>query len=153
MFKNRSRLLLRLVFTCLMTGLLALSLTPLASAANSKTDIKKAQQTLRDKGYDPGQVDGRLGSQTRQAIGQYQKAENLPVTQRLDAQTAGKLGVEPESVGGSFKAAGQDVGKGGEQFGSEIKDGKPIAAGKELGKSIGSGGKKVGEGVKKAVTP
>jgi peptidoglycan hydrolase-like protein with peptidoglycan-binding domain len=142
-----------MVFAALMTGALALSLTSSATAANSKSDVKKAQQILLDKGYDPGKIDGHMGSHTRQAIGQYQKAENLPVTQRLDADTAGKLGVEPESVGSSFKTAGQDVGKGGEQFGSEIKDGKPIAAGKDLGQSIGSGGKKVGEGVKKAVTP
>jgi peptidoglycan hydrolase-like protein with peptidoglycan-binding domain len=152
MFTNM-RVRSTLVFTFLMAGILALSFTSLASAANSKGDIKKAQQTLRDKGYDPGQIDGHLGSHTRQAIGQYQKAENLPVTQRLDAETAGKLGVEPESVGSSFKTAGKDVGEGGEQFGGEIKDGKPVAAGKDLGKSIGSGGKKVGEGVKKAVTP
>jgi len=153
MSTNSRRIWSRVVFTFLMMGIVALNLTPLASAADSKSDIKKVQQTLRDKGYAPGQIDGYLGPQTRQAIGQYQKAENLPVTQRLDAETAGKLGLEPESVGGSFKGAGQDVGEGGKQFGSEIKDGKPIAAGKELGKSIGSGGKKVGEGVKKAVTP
>src|SRR3990172_2456766 len=146
MFTHSRKVWSRVVFSFLMIGILALSLTPLASAANSESDIKKAQQTLLEKGYDPGQIDGRLGPQTRKAIGQYQKAENLPVTQRLDAETAGKLGVESESVGSSFKAAGQDVGKGGEQFGSEIKDGKPIAAGKELGKSVGSGGKKVGEG-------
>jgi hypothetical protein len=60
--------------------------------------------------------------------------------------------VEQESVGGTFKAAGKDVGEGGEQLGHEVKKGKPIAAGKELGKGIASGGKKVGEGVKKAVS-
>jgi hypothetical protein len=33
-----------------------------------------------------------------------------------------------------------------------MKEGKPVAAGKEMGKGIGRAGKKVGEGVKKAVT-
>jgi peptidoglycan hydrolase-like protein with peptidoglycan-binding domain len=135
-----------------MTGTLALSLTPLAFAAKPQSDIKKAQGALRDKGYDPGKIDGHLGPQTRRAIGQYQKAEDLRVTEHLDAQTANKLGVEQESVGSSFKAAGQDVGQGGEQLGHEVKKGKPIAAGKELGKGIGGAAKKVVEGVKKAVS-
>jgi len=153
MFPNSKMVWTRVVFTFLVTVMLALSLTPLASAAQSNSDVKKVQQTLRDKGYDPGQIDGVLGPQTRRAIGQYQKSEDLPVTQRLDAKTAGKLGVGQESVGGSFKAAGQEVGEGGEQVGHEITKGKPIAAGKELGKGIGRGGKKVGAGVRKAVSP
>ena len=93
-----------------------------------------------------------MGPQTRDGIRKYQKAENLRVTGHLDTETSGKLGVGPESVGGSFKGAGQEVGKGGAELGHEMKEGKPVAAGKEMGKGIGRAGKKVGEGVKKAVT-
>jgi hypothetical protein len=147
----------RIVFTFVMTGLLALSLTPFAFAAASKGDIKKAQESLLDKGYDPGRIDGVAGSKTREAIGQYQKAQGLPVTEHLDAQTSEKLGVRPErdsdSAGGKFKAVGQNVGEGGKEFGHEIKKGKPGEAGKDLGKGIGRGGKDAGEGVKDAVTP
>jgi peptidoglycan hydrolase-like protein with peptidoglycan-binding domain len=153
MFANSKAVWTKVVFSVLMTGILAVSLTPLASAAQSKGGIKAAQQALLDKGYNPGQVDGKVGPQTRQAIGQYQKAENLPVTQHLDTATAGKLGVEPESVGGDFKTAGKDVGEGGEQLGKDVKKGKPITAGKDFGQAVGSGAKKVGVGVKKAVTP
>lgn len=152
MLTNRKRVWTRVLFTVLTTGGLTLSLMPLAFAAKPQSDIKQAQEALRDKGYDPGKIDGHMGPQTRRAIGQYQRAEDLQVTEHLDAQTAAKLGVEQESVGDTFKAAGQDVGEGGEQLGHEVKKGKPIAAGKELGKGIGSGGKKVGEGVKKAVS-
>ena len=152
----------RVVFTFLTTGVLGLSLTSFAFAVNPSeekpavlhhTDIKKVQESLRDKGYYSGQVDGLLGSQTREGIRQYQKSENLPVTGRLDVETAGKLGVGPESIGGSFEGAGQEVAKGGAEVGREMKKGKPVAAGKELGKGIGRAGKKVGEGVKKAVSP
>jgi len=143
---------IRVIFILLITGMLGLSLTPWASAAD-RDNIKKVQQTLRDKGFDPGPIDGHMGSQTREAISQYQKSENLPVTGHLDAETAGKLGVGPESVGGEFKAAGKDVGRGGEGVGHETKQGKPIAAGKDLGEGVGKGGKKVGKGVKKAVSP
>ena len=147
--------------TLLMT-VLAPALTPLASttddmndkaAALQSSDIKKVQEALHDKGYDTGQIDGILGPQTRAGIRQYQKSEKLPVTGHLDAETAGKLGVGPESIGGSFKGAGKEVGRGGEEAGHEIKQGKPVAAGKEMGKGLGRAGEKVGEGVKKAVSP
>jgi Putative peptidoglycan binding domain len=152
----------RVVFTFLATGILGLSLTPLAFAANPQEekpavshsqDIKKVQESLRDKGYYHAKVDGVLGPQTRAGIRQYQKDENLPVTGRLDAKTAGKLGVEPKSVGGEFKQAGKDVGHGSEKAGHEMKEGKPLASGKEFGKGVGRFGKSVGRAVKKAVNP
>lgn len=152
MSTNKKAVWTRVILTLLLTGMLGLFLIPLASALDHG-DIKKVQETLRDKGYYTGQIDGILGSQTRDGIRQYQKSENLEVTGRLDAQTAGKLGVGPESIGGSFKGAGQEVGKGGEEAGHEMKQGKPVAAGKEMGKGLGRGGKDVGKGVKKAVSP
>ena len=151
MFQHNDIGWIRIISVFLLAATLALGVTTVASA-RSRDDVKKAQQTLRDKGYNPGPVDGHMGPQTREAIGQYQKAEDLPRSQRLDGATAGRLGVEPESVGSSFKGAGHEVGEGGEQFGHEIAKGKPIAAGKELGKGIGRGGQKVGEGTKKAVS-
>jgi hypothetical protein len=152
MSPNNRVVLARMIFILLMTGILGLGLMPRASAADHG-DVKKVQETLRDKGYDPGPADGVLGAQTREAISQYQKSENLTVTGHLDAQTAGKLGVKQESEGGDFKSAGKDMGRGGEGVGHEMKQGKPIAAGKDLGQGVGKAGKKVGEGVKKAVSP
>jgi len=152
----------RVVFTFLVTGMLGLSLASLGFAANPEEekpavshsqDITKVQESLRDKGYYHAQVDGVVGPQTREAIRQYQKSENLPVTGRLDAETAGKLGVRAESEGGNFKGAGQEVGKGGKELGHEMKKGKPVAAGKEMGKGMGRGGEKFGKAVKKAVSP
>jgi len=132
-------------------GVLGLSLSPSASAATSE-EISTVQKSLNDKGYDAGPVDGVLGSRTRASIRQYQAAEKLTVTGRLDAQTAGKLGVGPESIGGSFKEAGQEVGQGGKELGHEMQQGKPVAGGKELGIGVGRAAKGVASGVKKAVT-
>ena len=132
-------------------GVLGLSLAPRASAASSE-EIRKVQQSLIDKGYDAGPVDGVLGSRTRAGIRQYQASEKLTVSGRLDAETAGKLGVGPESIGGSFKAAGQEVGEGGQELGHEMKQGKPIAGGKEFGIGVSRAAKKVASGVEKAVT-
>jgi len=136
----------RVIFTLLMTVMLGLSLAPRASALD-RGDVKKVQETLRDKGYYTAPVDGIMGPQTRAAIRQYQQSENLPVTGHLDGETAGKLGVGPESAGGDFKGAGHEVGAGGQGFGHEMKEGKPVAAGKDLGEGVGQGGKDVGKGV------
>jgi peptidoglycan hydrolase-like protein with peptidoglycan-binding domain len=139
--------------TLLACGLLGLSLIPPASAANlSKADVVKVQKSLIDKGFYSGSADGVLGSRTRSGIREYQKSENLPVTGHLDAETAGKLGVGPESIGGSFKGAGKEVAEGSEEAGHEVTEGKPLAAGKEFGKGVGRAGEQVGKGVKKAVT-
>jgi peptidoglycan hydrolase-like protein with peptidoglycan-binding domain len=132
-------------------GLLGLILTPSALAVSSD-DIRTMQKSLSDKGYDVGPADGVMGPRTRAAIRQYQASEKLTVNGRLDEETAGKLGVGPESIGGSFKGAGQEVGQGGQELGHEMKQGKPIAAGKEFGKGIGRAAEKVAGGVKKAVT-
>jgi len=159
MLRKNKMVWARIVFSVLLTGMLGLSLTTLASAVDPSEekpavllpqDIKKVQESLRDKGYHTGQVDGILGPRTREGIRQYQKSENLPVTGNLDAETAGKLGVGPESVGGSFKGAGQEIVEGGKEAGHEMKEGKPIAAGKEMGKGIGRAGEDTGEGFKKA---
>ena len=123
-----------------------------ADQQQTQADVKKVQDNLHDKGFYNGQIDGISGPQTQRGIRQYQKAENLPITGRLDPKTAGKLGVGPESVGGSFKGAGQEVGQGSKEAGHEITQGKPVAAGKEIGKGFGRGGKKAGHGIKQAVT-
>ena len=132
-------------------GVLLLGVIPSASAASSE-EIKSIQKSLNDKGYDAGPADGVLGTRTRAAIRQYQASEKLTVNGRLDKETAGKLGVGPESIEGSFKGAGQDVGQGGKELGHEMQQGKPIAGGKEFGIGVGRAAKKVASGVKKAAT-
>jgi hypothetical protein len=116
-------------------------------------EIKKVQESLNDKGFDAGPADGSLGPRTRAAIRQFQESEKLPVTGRLDAETAGKLGVGPESIAGNFAGAGHDVAEGSKELAHEVTQGKPIAAGKEFGKGVGRAAQKVGEGVAQAVSP
>ena len=141
-----------MVLTFLTIGMLGLSLAPFASAANPSEDVKKVQKSLSDKGFYTGRADGIMGPRTRAGIRQYQTSEKLKVNGRLDAETAGKLGVGPESIGGSFKGAGQEVGQGGQELGHEMKQGKPVAGGKEFGIGVGRAAKKVASGVKKAAT-
>ena len=68
-----------------------------APGAAPRNDVREVQQTLQDEGHYRGRVDGVFGLRTRASVRAYQKAENLPVTGQLDAQTAGKLGVRPEA--------------------------------------------------------
>lgn len=63
------------------------------SANVSPDDVRKAQQALRANGHNPGTASGVMDSQTQQALRDFQKANNLPVTGVLDQQTAQKLGV------------------------------------------------------------
>jgi hypothetical protein len=64
-------------------------------------DVKKAQEALKSKGHNPGSMDGVMGSQTRQAIKAFQKANGLKETGSLDAETAEKLGVEKGTASGA----------------------------------------------------
>jgi peptidoglycan hydrolase-like protein with peptidoglycan-binding domain len=67
----------------------------------SMTNVKEVQQALKDKGYDPGPVDGVMGAKTKEALKSFQNASNLPATGSLNAQTADKLGVQSSSAAGS----------------------------------------------------
>lgn len=60
--------------------------------------IRQAQRALKDKGHDPGPIDGVLGRRTRAALRHYQQAEGLNVTGQLDTETGARLGL-PRGVG------------------------------------------------------
>lgn len=54
-------------------------------------DVRNAQQALKDKGHDPGPIDGIHGPRTSAALRSYQKAENLKVTGQMDTETRMRL--------------------------------------------------------------
>jgi len=60
-------------------------------------DVKKTQEALKNKGHDPGSIDGVMGPQTHRALRAFQNASGLKETGRLDSETATKLGVEKGS--------------------------------------------------------
>ena len=64
----------------------------------SHMQVIAMQQALKDKGFDPGPVDGIDGPQTVSALKSYQKSENVTMTGKLDPGTAAKLGVNGPSV-------------------------------------------------------
>jgi peptidoglycan hydrolase-like protein with peptidoglycan-binding domain len=55
--------------------------------------VKTAQQALKDKGHDPGAIDGVMGPKTQAAVRDFQSKEGLKASGRLDTETLAKLGV------------------------------------------------------------
>lgn len=62
-----------------------------AAAPSPAGNVFAAQIALVRRGLSPGPLDGAIGSQTRAAIGAFQRSENLPVTGSLDAATRMRL--------------------------------------------------------------
>jgi peptidoglycan hydrolase-like protein with peptidoglycan-binding domain len=63
--------------------------------------IRKAQETLSARGYKAGPANGVLGDETRAALRQFQKSENIAVTGRLNPRTLAHLGIEETASAGS----------------------------------------------------
>ena len=66
-----------------------------------------------------------MGLRTRESIRALQKSEKLPATGRLDPQTAGKLGVNPESIRRNADGAKRRTVEG--KAGNQVAKGKPWA--------------------------
>lgn len=135
---------------------LGLSMTPALMAQGSST-VREAQQALKDKGFDPGPVDGLNGPRTRAAVRDYQKQQNLTVNGRLGNETLTSLGVKEGSASAhmsaagsnlksSYSSGGKQVGEGGKALGSGVKHGEIVDGAKEFGKDVGHGVAKMGEG-------
>ena len=92
-----------------------------------KNEIRKMQEILRDKGHYRGKVNGVLDLRSRASIRAYQKSENLPITGQVDARTADRLGLRPESTWGDSEIAAQDVRHSGGRASGETKRDKPSA--------------------------
>lgn len=78
---------------------------PSAMPRDNSSNVMSMQQALKDKGHDPGPIDGRMGPHTRAALKSYQKAEGLTVTGRLDSETRARLGMATSSPAGSPSAS------------------------------------------------
>lgn len=63
-------------------------------ASGSHAQVMAFQQALKDKGFDPGPIDGTVGPRTTAAVRAYQKTEHLTMTGEMNADTAAKLGVK-----------------------------------------------------------
>ena len=56
--------------------------------------VRAAQNALLEKGHYQGAIDGIAGPKTRFGLREFQRGENLKVTGKLNAATAGRLGID-----------------------------------------------------------
>ncbi len=69
------------------------------SRMSGQGNVKDVQEALKDKGFDPGPIDGVMGHKTQEALRSFQQSKNLKVTGRLDSETAQQLGVSSSAAG------------------------------------------------------
>ncbi|MCX5696199.1 MAG: peptidoglycan-binding domain-containing protein [Candidatus Omnitrophica bacterium] len=62
------------------------------SASVKHPKVKDVQTALKNAGYDPGNIDGHMGKQTREALKAFQKANNLTINGKANKKTWALLG-------------------------------------------------------------
>lgn len=111
--------------------------------ATGPEQIREAQQQLKEAGFDPGPVDGRLGQQTQQAIREFQKDSGLPQTGKLDEPTKELLMAQrtPQSPGRMEPMPGSSPGRsmGDEPSGGSRSPGTMGGSGASSGSGMGTG--------------
>lgn len=78
--------------------------------------VRDAQQALQQRGFNPGPIDGRWGPQTASAVEDFQRANNMQPTGRLDSQVLQALNVSQSGSAstrtGSSDRTGNTMGGG-----------------------------------------
>lgn len=59
----------------------------IVGAVKSRPTVKHYQIALKNAGYDPGHIDGKMGKQTRDALKAFQKENNLPANGKAGKKT------------------------------------------------------------------
>jgi peptidoglycan hydrolase-like protein with peptidoglycan-binding domain len=95
-----------LLVAALAAGAMASASAADAPFVNAQT-VSKAQKALNDRGFRTGGVDGRMGPQTQAALVNFQRAEKLQPTGKLDGTTLKALGLEKGEHSASANAAGR----------------------------------------------
>jgi Putative peptidoglycan binding domain len=123
--------------------------------AQGSDDVRAEQQALKDKGFDPGPVDGIDGPRTQGALKEFQAKQNLQEDGRLGPQTRDALGLKPGSASTNMKEAGtnlktgyggggKDIGHGAKDMAHDVGAGHPVDGAKDIGKGVGHGTEKMG---------
>ncbi|KPJ97392.1 MAG: lytic transglycosylase, partial [Desulfobacterales bacterium SG8_35] len=67
---------------------------PASEERLSRNQVEKIQELLSAQGFDPGPIDGVIGSQTRQAIKEFQRTAKLPADGHPSPELLEVLGKE-----------------------------------------------------------
>jgi len=66
-------------------------------------EVMEVQQALKDLGYNPGEINGMMSSDTQRALRQFQTSNNLPVTGVIDKRTQIALGWPEKRTNPSYE--------------------------------------------------
>src|SRR5688500_20218643 len=92
------------IYSWLATALAAAGIASASAADAPYVDsqtVRQVQKTLSDRGFRTGGIDGRMGPQTQAALVNFQRAEKLQPTGKLDGQTLAALGVKKDQSYGA----------------------------------------------------
>ncbi len=64
-----------------------------------KIDVNQTQSALKNAGFDPGPIDGKLGPKTKRAIKEFQKSKGLPRSREIDPKTWRELKKHLQVIG------------------------------------------------------
>ena len=64
-----------------------------ASLPGDNSQVSQIQQALNEKGYSVGAVDGQMGPKTKSALKQFQQAQGLQASGKVDQQTLAALSI------------------------------------------------------------
>ncbi|MDD4879804.1 MAG: peptidoglycan-binding domain-containing protein [Candidatus Omnitrophica bacterium] len=78
-------------------------------AADESTKNRQIQAALKNAGYDPGVVDGKLGPKSKKAIREFQAANDLKADGKVGAKTWAKLSTYILQAGAADSASGPDT--------------------------------------------
>lgn len=92
-------------YFCYLQSITNKSIETLSKFGSSGSEVKQIQQKLKEWGYYKGNVDGVYGSQTQQAVKNFQKANGLKVDGIAGEKTLAAIGIS--SSGGSSSGSGQ----------------------------------------------
>ena len=108
---------MKALYSLLVAALAAAGMASASAAdapfVNAQT-VRQAQKVLNDRGFRTGGVDGRMGPQTEAALVNFQRAEKLQPTGKLDRQTVGALGLnrsDPAAQGTSGRYPASTIRK------------------------------------------
>jgi peptidoglycan hydrolase-like protein with peptidoglycan-binding domain len=97
----------------------------------SSEQIRELQEALKDKGADPGPVDGIVGPKTKQAIRDFQEEQGIASTGQLDQESLEALDLDAEEFGLS-PAFGEEAER--KESGSEPMESEKRTEGSEAEK-------------------
>jgi peptidoglycan hydrolase-like protein with peptidoglycan-binding domain len=98
-----------------LAAVLVAAWTASASAAGATfvddDTVRQVQKTLNDRGFRTGGIDGRMGPQTQAALVNFQRAEKLQPTGKLDRQTLAALDIQKDGAAGSGRYGAATIRK------------------------------------------